>query len=69
MSNNKNTELWKYAGLSMQFFASIGIAVWIGIKIDQWLDLAKPLCAWVFPLLVIIGIIISIFRATGTKKK
>jgi Na+/glutamate symporter len=65
-SNNK--ELWKYAGLTMQLFAAIGIALFAGYKADQWLNWKFPLLVWLLPVTVIIGTIIKIFKDTASKK-
>ena len=62
-----NSQLWKYAGMVMQFFVSIGISVFIGLKLDAWMDASVPVWAWLLPLLVIAGIILKVFRDT-TKK-
>lgn len=71
-SNNKrpkadNSLLWKYAGMAMQFFISIGVAVFIGMKLDKWMSVSVPVWAWLLPLLVIAGIIIKVFRDTTSK--
>lgn len=63
-----NSQLWKYAGMVMQFFVSIGIAVFLGLQADKWLQTSIPVFAWVLPLLVIIGIIIQVMRDTSRKK-
>ena len=69
MSNKPdNSQLWKYAGLVMQFFISIGIAVFVGIKLDGWMNAKIPLLAWILPLLVILSIIIKIMKDTSIKK-
>ncbi|HMJ46145.1 MAG TPA: hypothetical protein VK498_02385 [Ferruginibacter sp.] len=66
--NKNNHLLWKYAGMATQFLVSIGIGVFIGLKIDQWLKFKVPIAAWVLPLLIIIGIIIVIMKDTAPKK-
>jgi Na+/glutamate symporter len=67
-STNNNKELLKYAGLTMQLFAAIGIALFIGYKADQWLRWKFPLFVWLLPVIVIIGTIIKIFKDTTSKK-
>ena len=62
-----NKLMWRYAGMVMQFFVSIGIAVFIGLKADGWMQTRMPVWAWLLPLLVITGIIIKVFRDTGRK--
>ena len=67
-STNNNKELLKYAGLTMQLFVAIGIAVFAGYKADEYFKLTFPLLVWLLPVLVITGIIIKIFKDTGSKK-
>ena len=68
--NNKpgNNLLWKYAGLATQFLVGIGLSVYAGMKIDQWLKINVPVAVWVLPLLVIIAVIIKIIKDTAQKK-
>ena len=68
MNKPDNSQLWKYAGLVTQFFVAIGLAVFIGLYVDKWLNLKIPVAAWVLPLLAIIGIIVKIMRDTAQKK-
>jgi Na+/glutamate symporter len=67
-NKNNNKELLKYAGLTMQLFAAIGISLFIGYKADQWLRWKFPLFVWLLPVIVIIGTIIKIFKDTTSKK-
>ena len=57
----------KYAGMGMQFLVSLGLAVFIGLKLDEKLHFSFPLLVWLFPLLVIIGIIVKTIKDTGKK--
>ena len=53
-SNNSKNDLLRYAGLGTQMLVSIGIAVFVGLKADQWLHtlplfscvitFARPVC-------------------------
>ena len=60
--------LWRYAGLGTQFIVAIGLSVFAGIKIDEWLDFKSPLAVWVLPLLIIAVIIYKVIRDTAPKK-
>jgi hypothetical protein len=60
-------ELLKYAGLSSQVAASVGIAVFIGIKADKWLKVSFPIVSWGLPLLVIVVLIIKLIKAGSGK--
>ncbi len=60
--------LLEYSGLAMQLMAALGIAVFLGIKTDGWLNLNFHLFAFVLPLLVITGLLIRVIKGTSTKK-
>ena len=57
----------RYASLGTQLLVAIGLAVFIGLKLDRWLH-TMPLLACVLPLLVLSGIFYQLFRETGRKK-
>jgi F0F1-type ATP synthase assembly protein I len=59
--------LLRYAGLGTQLLASIGIAVFIGLKLDRWLQVL-PLFTCALPLLVLAVIFYKLIRQTGHKK-
>ena len=61
-------QLMRYAGLSGQLAASVGVAVWLGIKADKWLKLSFPIFSWVVPLLVIVFFLVQIIKANSGKK-
>jgi F0F1-type ATP synthase assembly protein I len=48
--------------------AAIGVAVFIGYKVDGWL-LSSPLITAVLPLLVLISIFYKLIRQTGKKNE
>ena len=58
----------KYASLGMQFFVSLGLAVFVGLKADKWLHLSMPLLVWVLPLIVICVLMYQIIRDTSNRK-
>ena len=72
MSNQKQNkptnDLLRYAGLGAQLFASLGISVFIGYKVDQWMNTSIPLAVWVIPLLVLCGMIYRLVKDTSKKK-
>ncbi len=68
MNKPGNRQLWKYAGMATQFLAGIGIALYAGIKVDQWFKFKMPLAVWGLPLLLILGMIIRIIYDTSPKK-
>jgi F0F1-type ATP synthase assembly protein I len=66
-STNYKKDLLRYAGLGSQLLAGIGIAVFIGLKADQWLH-TSPLFASVLPLLTLTGMFYKLARETSRKK-
>lgn len=60
--------LLEYSGLAIQLMAALGIAVFLGMKTDGWLNLNFHLFAVVLPLLVITGLLIRVIKSTSTKK-
>ncbi len=68
MSSKNDQSLMKYAGMTAQFFISIGIGLFAGLKIDKWCKFKTPLFIWVLPLLIIVGLIIMLIKETTHKK-
>jgi uncharacterized membrane protein len=66
---NNNSELMRYAGLATQLLVSLGIAVFIGHKVDGWLHLRLPLLVWLLPLVVVCLIIYKLIKETSKKKQ
>jgi len=58
--------LIRYAGLGTQMLVAIGIAVFAGLKADQWLH-SSPLFSCALPLLVLFALFYKILRQTGSK--
>lgn len=65
--NNNNNLLWRYAGLATQFMVGIALALFVGLKMDQWLKIKMPLAVWGLPLLLIIAVIIRIIKDTAKR--
>ncbi len=68
MNKPDNRLLWKYAGLATQLMVGLGLAVYGGLTLDEWLKIGMPVAVWVLPLLLIISLIIKIIIDTGKKK-
>ena len=66
--NDRRRELLRYAGLSSQVVASVGISVFLGMKADKWLKLSFPILSWALPLLVIVVLLINLIRSGSYKK-
>lgn len=59
----------RYAGLGAQMFVSLGIAVFVGFKGDQWLHTPIPLLVWLAPFIVLCGLIYKLVKDTSKQKK
>ncbi len=66
-SKGNNRLLMKYLGLATQIMVSLGLAVFIGIKLDKWLSFTTPLLVWILPLLILTGMIWQIIKDTSKK--
>lgn len=51
--------------MGAQILVSLGLAVFIGLKLDSWIGTSFPILVWLLPLLVIIGMIIKTIRDTS----
>ena len=65
---SNNNILWRYAGMGAQILVSLGLALFIGLKLDAWIRTPFPLLVWLLPLLVIIGMIIKAIKDTSKPK-
>jgi hypothetical protein len=66
--NNASNDVLRYAGLGAQILVSIGIAVFVGLKLDQWIHMPIPLLVWLLPLLVVSLTIYKLIKETSKKK-
>lgn len=67
-SSKSNLEyLAQYAGLGVQLLVAIGLALWLGIKADEWLTINTAIFSWLLPLLIVIVMIIKIVKETGRR--
>jgi Mn2+/Fe2+ NRAMP family transporter len=67
--HSNNSELMRYASLGTQIFVSLGIAVFAGYKIDQWLKISLPLMVWLLPFIVLCTMIYKLIKETSKKGK
>ncbi|MCU7693746.1 AtpZ/AtpI family protein [Haoranjiania flava] len=64
-----NTQIFvEYLNFGTQLGLMLFVAVWGGKKLDEKLHLSFPLLVWLFPLIVIAGMFIKLFRDTAKKK-
>jgi hypothetical protein len=52
----------KYTGLAFQMVGTIGLAMWGGYSLDQWLELQFPVFLLSFTLLSLTGSIFMLIR-------
>jgi len=64
----RRRQLIRYAGISSEVFASVGISVFLGIKADKWLKLSFPVFSLSLPLLVIVVLLVQLVKAGSNKK-
>ncbi len=57
----------KYSGLAIQLFLTIGIAGWLGYKLDQYLDFTFPVFLIVFIVFSFGGMMYYLFRELNKK--
>ena len=61
-------ELMRYAGLSTEVAASVGLSLFLGIKADKWLKVSFPILSWALPLLVIVVLLVNLIKSGSGKK-
>jgi hypothetical protein len=66
--SGSTSDLMRYAGLGAQIFVSLGIAVFIGLKLDKWLHLRFPLLVCLLPFIVLVAMIYNLVKQTSKKK-
>ncbi|QNA43617.1 AtpZ/AtpI family protein [Lacibacter sediminis] len=59
--------LMQYASLATQLLVALGLAVFLGLKTDGWLQLNFPLLGWLLPLVVLMAMFYRILKDTSKK--
>lgn len=67
MKDKRNNLLIQYAGFGAQLTVSLLLTVYAGNWVDKKINTKFPLFLWIFPLIVIIGMIIKVIRDTSNK--
>ena len=57
----------KYAGMATQFIATLGVAIFIGYKLDHWIDWSFPWLTILLPLAAIISALYKIYIDSSKK--
>ncbi|HEY8513374.1 MAG TPA: AtpZ/AtpI family protein [Cyclobacteriaceae bacterium] len=58
----------RYGGLGMQMLLTIGVAGWLGYKLDQYLSLEFPAFLLLFVMLALGGTLYKLYRAVNQGK-
>jgi uncharacterized membrane protein YhiD involved in acid resistance len=58
----------KYAGMATQFIVTLGVAIFIGYQVDQWIGWRFPLLTSLLPLAAIISLLYKIYIESNPKK-
>jgi hypothetical protein len=66
--DSRRRELIRYAGLSTEVAASVGVSLFLGMKADKWLNVSFPILAWALPLLIIVLLIVRLIKASSGGK-
>jgi hypothetical protein len=64
----RNNEMMKYAGMATQFLATLGVAFFIGIKLDNFFEFKLPILTICIPLIMLMALLWKIVRDTTPKK-
>jgi len=56
-----NNDLMKYAGMATQFLATLGVAIFIGVKADRLTGWKFPACTILLPLAAIVSLLYKIY--------
>ena len=67
-SNKNYSDLLRYASMGTQIFVALGLAVFVGLKVDKWLKISAPLLVLILPVIVLVGIIYKIVKETSKQK-
>jgi hypothetical protein len=52
----------KYGGLGLQMLATLGIGAWLGLKLDQYLELKYPVFLITFIFVLFGGLMFQLYR-------
>ncbi len=58
----------RYGGLGVQMLLTIGVAGWLGHKLDEYLSLEFPAFLLVFVMLALGGTLYKLYRAVNQEK-
>ena len=53
----------KFSGLGLQMMVSIGVGAWLGMKLDQYLELEFPVFLLTFVFVIFGGLMYQLYRS------
>jgi hypothetical protein len=64
MDENKNqpNSFIKYSGLGLQMLVTLGVGAWLGLKLDQYLELKYPVFLVTFIFVLFAGLMVMLYR-------
>jgi F0F1-type ATP synthase assembly protein I len=64
MDENKNqpNSFIKYSGLGLQMLVTLGVGAWLGLKLDQYLELKYPVFLITFIFVLFAGLMVMLYR-------
>lgn len=65
----RNNEILKYAGLATQMIAALGVAIFVGYRIDQWMTWKFPLFTISFPLVSLLFVFYKILKDSNPRNE
>lgn len=68
-AKNSASYYLQYTGLAFQMAALLFIAIYLGQKVDQWLELQKPYATGLFTILSLTGFMYKIYMDVMNKSK
>lgn len=54
--------LIKYSGLGLQMLVTLGVGAWLGLKLDQYLELKYPVFLIIFVFLLFGGLMYQLYK-------
>lgn len=64
MDENKkqSNSFIKYSGLGLQMLVTLGVGAWLGLKLDQYLELKYPVFLITFIFVLFAGLMVMLYR-------
>lgn len=60
--NDKSNSFIKYSGLGVQMLVTLGVGAWLGLKLDQYLNLKFPVFLITFIFVLFGGLMYQLYR-------